>query len=417
MIRFPIYFGDDAIRELLAYVQAQQLHKLALVADENTYPALGAQVDQALRAQGLDLNTIHLHGKNGDNLVANEETLIQVISRARRDEQVYLAVGGGTITDVTRFSSFVAKTPFISLPTAPSVDGFTSLGAPLVINGLKKTLLCQAPLALFANLPTLCAAPQKMLAAGFGDMIGKLNSATDWQLGHVLYDEPYDDSITQRYFATALNCAEHAAGIGARDKDAVRVLMESLIESGFGMLDFGNSNPASGSEHHISHFWEMKLLVTRRRALLHGAKVGVASVITAGWFHQLAALSREEVASIMAQTHPPNPMAQAAGIRAAYGPMADQLIEEQTAFIDMSAQDYARLKQRILERWDDIRAILQAMSTPTQLAELLRAAGGPTQPAELGLTSDDVVLALNNAHYLRQRFTVAKLNQLFLQVW
>ena len=119
----------------------------------------------------------------------------------------------------------------------------------------------------------------------------------------------------------------------------------------------------------------------------------------------------------MAQTHQPNPMAQVAGIRAAYGPMADPLIKEQTAFIDMSAPEYARLKQRIIDRWEEVRAILQAMPTPTQLAELLRATGGPTQPAELGLTSDDVVLALNNAHYLRQRFTVAKLNQLFLQVW
>ncbi len=36
--------------------------------------------------------------------------------------------------------------------------------------------------------------------------------------------------------------------------------MEGLIEAGFCMLDFGNSNPASGAEHHMSHYWEMKLL-------------------------------------------------------------------------------------------------------------------------------------------------------------
>jgi len=415
--RFPVYIGDDAIPELLAFLKARAWQRIALVADENTYPALGARVAQALKQTGLDVNTLQAHGKRGDAVVANEETLIAVISQARPSEQVYLAVGSGTITDVTRFSSFVAKTPFISLPTAPSVDGFTSLGAPLVLGGLKKTLICQAPSAVFADLPTLCAAPQQMLAAGFGDLIGKLNSATDWQLGHVLYGEDYDDAITRRYFATALGCAEYAPGIGRRETRAVRMLMESLIESGFGMLDFGNSNPASGCEHHISHFWEMKLLTSGRRARLHGAKVGVASVITAGWFHRLATLTQDDVATRLKQTRQLDAASQVAAIRAAYGPLSEQLIHEQAEFIEMSPARYAELAQRIVDRWDEVRAILKAMPTSEQMAKALQLAGGPTQPDQLGLTPSDVSEAMASAHYLRKRFTVAKLNQLFLRVF
>lgn len=411
LFRFPIYIGDLAIAELIAFLQAQQLHKLALVADENTWPALGDRVVQALRAAGLDVNVIHLHGRHGDNVVADEVTLIDTLTKARHDEQVFVAVGGGTITDVTRFCSYTSKVGFISLPTAPSVDGFTSLGAPLVIQGLKKTLICQAPLALFADLPTLCAAPQKMLAAGFGDMIGKINSATDWQLGHLIYDEAYDDSITQRYYVTALNCAEHAEGIGARSPEAIKVLMESLIESGFGMLDFGNSNPASGAEHHLSHFWEMRLLTSGRRALLHGAKVGVASVMTAAWFHALADLSREALATQLAQAQLPDPILEEAAIRMAYGSIADALIQEQHEFIYLSPQAFVRLKQRLLDRWDDLRSIFRAVPAPAQIAHWLQLAGGPTTTGELGLTDADVSLAVRHSHYLRKRFTVARLNE------
>lgn len=407
--RFPIYIGDNAITELIAYLRARQLNKMAMVVDENTYPALGQRVEQALRAAAFDLNVVHVHGRHGDNVVADEVTLIDVITKARRDEQVYLAIGGGTITDITRFSSYVSRAPFISLPTAPSVDGFTSLGAPLVIQGLKKTLICQAPLALFADLPTLCAAPQAMLAAGFGDMIGKINSATDWQLGHLLYDEAYDDEITRRYFATALNCAEHAEGIGTRDREAIKVLMESLIESGFGMMDFGNSNPASGAEHHLSHYWEMRLLISGRKARLHGAKVGAASVMTAQWFRELAALSREDLAERLAQAHLPNAAQEETAIRHAYPGIAETLIKEQQEFLHMPPERFTQIKQRLLDQWDDIRAALQAVPAPEQLAQWLHLAGGPSTPQTLGLTDEDIDLAVHYSHYLRKRFTIARL--------
>ncbi len=413
MIRFPVYIGNDALQELLSFLQQHGFNKLALVCDENTFPALGQRVAQTLQAHHIDLNVIHLQGKGGDSLVADEATLIEVLIHARRDEQVFLAVGGGTITDITRFCSYTTKVGFISLPTAPSVDGFTSLGAPLVIGGLKKTLICQAPLAVFADLPTLCAAPQRMLAAGFGDMIGKINSATDWQIGHLLYDEKYDDSITRRYFATALNCAEHAEGIGQREPAAVKVLMESLIESGFGMLDFGNSNPASGAEHHLSHFWEMKLLMTGRHALLHGAKVGTASVITAGWFQALAQLSRDDVAERLAHAQLPDKATEESRIRQIYGATASQIIAEQKGFLEMTPAQYAALKQRVIACWDTLREVLKQVPADKQIAEWLHAAGGPTQPEQLGLTQKDISEAIHNSFYLRNRFTVARLIQLF----
>ena len=38
-------------------------------------------------------------------------------------------------------------------------------------------------------------APQRLIAAGFGDMIGKITSLADWKLGSILWDEPYDTAI------------------------------------------------------------------------------------------------------------------------------------------------------------------------------------------------------------------------------
>ena len=42
-----------------------------------------------------------------------------------------------------------------------------------------------------------------------------------------------------------------------RDEKAVGALMEALVAVGIAMAYVGNSRPASGSEHHFSHYFEM----------------------------------------------------------------------------------------------------------------------------------------------------------------
>ena len=68
--------------------------------------------------------------------------VFQVLLALDRTPRTFLAVGSGTITDITRFVSHRIAAEFISLPTAASVDGFTSIGAPMVIDGAKITVNC-----------------------------------------------------------------------------------------------------------------------------------------------------------------------------------------------------------------------------------------------------------------------------------
>jgi glycerol-1-phosphate dehydrogenase [NAD(P)+] len=404
--RIPVYFGNRTIPELVKYCQAQGFDKFLLVADQNTYLAFGKTVEEALKSQGYDVILARLEG---DELIADEYYLTQVFLKADRQERIFLAVGSGTLTDITRFTSHRTKTSFISIPTAPSVDGFISLGAPLVVDGLKRTYLCHAPVALFADLPTLCSAPRALIASGFGDLVGKLLSANDWKLGHLLWDEAYDEGIYQHFITAAMNCVPQAEEIGHATEAGVRLLIEGLIESGFGMLDFGNSNPASGAEHHISHFWEMKLLHEHRPAIFHGLKVGVASVVTAGWYDSLRALKKDEVASRLARVDNLRPGEMVENIHKMYGPVADQVIDDQREFIFMDVKRMADLEQRILDCWDEVLEIANAVPSSAMIKEWLRLGGAPITGGEIGLGDEEFQLGLDYGHYLRKRFTINKL--------
>ena len=401
-----VTIDDHAVANLVQFCQENQATKLLLVADANTYAAQGAAVAGALHDAGFDLKQVVFPGPE---VVADAQHVLDVLVEADRQERIFVAVGAGTLTDITRFASHRTKTSFIGVPTAPSVDGFASIGAPLIIHGVKITVNAHAPIAIFADINTLAAAPRPMIAAGFGDMLGKVTSIADWRIGRLLWDEPYDESIALRTLAAVQICVDNAEAIAEGSPAAVRALMDALIESGYCMLDFGTSRPASGAEHHYSHYWEMKLLREGRPAILHGAKVGVATILVADLYQRVRALSRAEAADLLeASTLPPREQ-EVARIRAAYGDLADEVIAGQASFLNLDETGYDALKQKILAHWDEIQAIAAQVPPPQTIADLLRTVSGPTSTQELGLSQAEEMLAVDNGHYLRDRFTVRKL--------
>lgn len=60
--RLPVTIGNQAVAEFIRYCRQRGLTEFLLVADENTYRALGQAVEVALSAQGYDVITVLLKG-------------------------------------------------------------------------------------------------------------------------------------------------------------------------------------------------------------------------------------------------------------------------------------------------------------------------------------------------------------------
>ncbi len=401
-----VTIDDRAVEHLVEFCQANGLTKLFMVADKHTYAAQGQAVESALRGAGFDLKQIVF---TNEEVIADAVHVFDVLIAAGGEARTYVAVGSGTLTDITRFASHRSHSHFISVPTAPSVDGFASIGAPLIVHGVKISVYCQAPYAIFADINTLAHSPQTMIAAGFGDMLGKLTSIADWRLGRLLWNEPYDEAIAQRTLDAVQICVDNVDAIGHGAPEGISRLLDALLESGYCMLDFGESRPASGAEHHTSHYWEMKLLREGRPAILHGAKVGVATVLVAELYDRVRALSREEVSDLLEAATWPARAEEVARIGAAYDELADGIIADHKAFLDLPPAQVDALKRRILENWDAIQAIAAQVPPAATVADLLQRAGGPSTAAELGFDAAERDLGFDNGHYLRNRFTMRKL--------
>jgi glycerol-1-phosphate dehydrogenase [NAD(P)+] len=329
------------------------------------------------------------------------------------EDRSFVAVGSGSITDITRFVSFHRRSSFIAYPTAASVDGYTSAGAPSVIRGFKKTIYCQSPQGVFADLAVLSAAPQPMTASGFGDMLGKYIALADWRLGELLWHETRDEAISHRVRQALERCVDRVAEIGQASPAGIQALMDGLIESGLCMLDANNSRPASGTEHQISHHLEMKLLWNHKPAVLHGAKVGAASIVAAEYYQRLRQLSRAELVLQLARARKPARDQYIRDIEQAYPGIEAIVLGEQEAFISLSDTDYAQLKQQLVDNWSAIQAIAATVPTPQQMATWLQQAGGESHLSALGFSEADIQEAVEYSHLLRNRFNVNKLWHLF----
>jgi glycerol-1-phosphate dehydrogenase [NAD(P)+] len=407
------YCGDSAIDQLLAFCQVKHYHRFLLICDRNTHSVLGERVATALIARGWEVLKVVLEG---EEVIADEEYLAQVFFRADGEARLYLAVGSGTITDIVRFCSHRSGNSFAAIPTAPSVDGFASLIAPVVIRRFKDTAYCQPPVGIFADIQTLCQAPPRMIAAGFGDMLGKYTALADWKLGSLIWGEPYHPEIAQRMRNALNSCVQKAGEIGRAEPAGIAGLMHGLVESGVCMLLNGNSRPASGAEHHLSHYWEMMLLRQGRPAILHGAKVGVGTAHIARQYEAIRRLPQMEVKRRLEQASPPDRERELAEIRAVFGPAASQIEILQGRFWSMTASQFALLKEQVYGHWDEIQLLAADVPPAEGITELLDKVAAPSDAHMLGLSSEEESEALRFAHYLRSQFTVTRLGRL-LALW
>ncbi len=402
----PYLVVPDAVPALLDYCQEHALKRFFLIVDENTYRVLGQRVESALVEHGLDVKTILL---TGPEIVTNEYNLVRTFVETQGEDRTYIAVGSGTVTDITRFVSHRSREKFISLPTAPSVDGYTSIVAPMEVGKYKIPCPAQPPVAVIADLPTLCAAPRPMIAAGLGDLLGKYTSLADWKIGSLLYDEPYDEHIAQKMREAVDATVRLIDSLAAGECEGIKCLMDGLIGTGFGMLEFGESRPASGSEHHLGHYWEMKFILEGRPAQLHGAEVSVGTILSARRYELLRKMTKADAAACLENRSLPTRESLLAEIQAAYSSVSDKIAAIQAPLLEMTQNDLDRLKARILEHWDAIQAAAQTVPSADQIISWISAVDGSTKPQDINLDQAETILSLKTAHYLRDRFTLNRL--------
>lgn len=370
-----------------------------LVSDEITYRVAGEKCAAVLERASIPYKIVQLQHTGFD-----EATLGELLLQMPKACDVCIAVGAGSINDITRLFSYKMGVPFITVATAASMDGFASGVAAIHAEGIKVTVEGQTPLVIVGDTDILRNTPYKMIAAGLGDLLGKITCLCDWKLSKSINSEHYCEQTAELIGSCARDVLKNAEKAKDRDEKIVGHIMEGLVLAGVAMSLYGNSRPASGCEHHISHYWEMLFPQKEISPSLHGTQVGIGTVLILKLAEKFLGMSVAfDAARSAALRYDPRCWEQQ--IRSAYGTAAEGIIRIEEA--EKKNETSLRLVRiaRIEENWAEICSILAELPPADAVAKILQGLGAPCMPNEIGV---DAVLLRDTLLYckeVRSRYT------------
>lgn len=384
-----VYVEKGAISRLNELTKAY--NSILLVADENTYAAAGEQTLCTL--QGKLVKQVIFPGNTV--LIPNEDAVSKV--QANLDGMdLIIGVGSGVIQDLCKYVSHESGIPYYVVATAPSMDGYTSTGAAMILGGMKVTVAAGLPRAILADTDVLKDAPMDMIRAGYGDIIGKFSALNDWLLSREVNGEYFCQWIYDQTFAMVEKTLALAEGLQKREEESVKVLMEALVIVGIMMSFAGSSRPASGSEHHFSHFFEITGIVHNEPYFCHGIDVAYSTVITAAL--------REKILNTPWPQRQYRPARQdyIAEMNRIYGSVADGCIALQDK-VGLYEKDMLSIYR---EKEQPIREILSQMPKAEEIKAMLRAVGLDMHEFYQLYSVEKINDAILYAKELKDRYTV-----------
>ena len=385
-----VFVESGAIAHLSAL--CEKYGKILVVADENTFGVAGKQTMDALA--GKETEAVIFDGKS---ILIPDERAIEHIRAHMDGVTLLVGIGSGVIQDLCKYVSFYAHLPYMIVATAPSMDGYASTAAAMILGGMKETITAHLPRAIVADVDVLKNAPMEMIRSGYGDIIGKWSALNDWRIATLLNGEYFCQYIYDITYDMIGETLKTANGLVKRDAESIKALTYALITVGVMMSFATTSRPASGCEHHLSHYFEITGIVHGEKYLAHGIDVAYSTVVVAKL--------REEIVKngIPSVQHYPERGYYEAKIKELYG---DSVGEGCIALQDkMGRYNESRL-EKYIANWDKISEILSEMPSSAEIEEMLSLVGLDVQELVDTYGEKKINEAVLYAKDLKDRYTI-----------
>ena len=403
-----LVIGSDALpRSAEMFKELFPGKRAIIVADKITYPLAGEAVKNYFDAAGIAQDEPHVYGY--DDSFAEWTYVEELENVLKKTDAIPVAVGSGVINDLTKLTAHRCGRRYMCVGTAASMDGYTAYGASITKDGNKQTFDCPAPLGMVLDPNIAAAAPAKLSASGYADLIAKIPAGADWMLADAVGSELMDDfafSVVQDGLKEAL-C--DPAGVHAGNVVKVEQLAEGLLLSGFAMQATQSSRPASGAEHQFSHLWDMEHLKYNGASVSHGFKVGIGTLASTAFLEMLleAPVGELDVEKCVAAWKSWEETE--ADIRRIFDNdpefVARGLVETKGKYVDK--EGLCRQLQRLKKAWPELSVRIRRQIIPFgEVRRRLELVGAPYEPEQIGVSRARFRASFEKIPYMRSRFTV-----------
>jgi glycerol-1-phosphate dehydrogenase [NAD(P)+] len=398
-----IIIEENAIAKLSEIIMSGFYHNTCVVCDKTTKEIAGKAVFQELRSNLIHFEEITLDEREP---IADEKSIGEIMVNIAPKCDLIIAVGSGTINDLCKFISYKMGIDYIIVATAPSMDGYASNVAPLIVKRSKCTYEVGIAKAIIADTNILADAPYSMIIAGVGDILGKYVCLADWKLSSIVTGEYFCNIVEELVRDSIQLVVDNLSKIKERDKDAIATLMEALVLSGIAMSYIGNSRPASGSEHHLSHFWEMTFLQNNMPCALHGTKVGVGTVVALKLYEGIHDLT-SKIEALQEPNYDEEVWKE--NISNVYGTAAISVIALEENVQKNSNEAVLSRRNALKEHIDEINLLISRLPKSEDVIAMLKSIDAPYLPEQINVDIHTLQNSIVYAKELRNRYGVLQL--------
>ena len=402
-----LVIGNNIIKNIKLDLEKLNLTGIAgIIFDKKIEPKIAQNVIEDLKKSGMKI--IEYPFGDGKTLIKPEISNSEKISKDLSNKVDFLiSIGSGVISDITKYTATLLDIPSVLIATATSMNGYTSIMAAMTDKGIKKTLPIKKLTAIYADINILKEAPTDMVLSGLGDILSKASCIADWKLSNMIKNTYF---CPMTFYMTDITEKKYMAipeEIGEKSENGIKILAEGIMRSGLSMTIIGTSTPSSGSEHVISHYWDLLALMNGRKKLLHGTQVGVATPIAIRLFDFL---SEYPVKNKINLNHLKNSYMDVKSIQEflqkKYGEYASGLWEQLEKKY-MKWDEKKKEIEYILDNWYDIWNNCYEFIRPvSKIEEVLDKSGAPKKYSDIGISLDDAMDAIINGWVLRPRYTI-----------
>jgi glycerol-1-phosphate dehydrogenase [NAD(P)+] len=377
-----------------------------IIADENTFAAAGKDVYDALRRSGVTMHEPLVMEAEG--LYAEYSSVTRIKDWIDNHDGIPIAVGSGSINDLTKLAAYQCKRQYLSVGTAASMDGYTAFGASITFEGSKQTFDCPAPLGVVADIEVIAAAPLGLNASGYADLVAKCPAGCDWIVADGVGVDPIDPANWQMVQSQLREWLAGPAGVNTGDHDVIRRLTMALMVTGFSMQAACSSRPVSGAEHQFSHLWDMEHHAHNGAAPSHGFKVGIGSLASIAMYQALMEANIEDLDVEAAVAAWPSKTANEEEIARLF-PHAE-LREKALLESGLKHISHGELRTHLetfKREWPRMRQRLATQLIPrATIYDMLREAGCPVEPEQIGISRERLRESHRKAYHIRRRYTI-----------
>ena len=383
-------------------------HKAVVVADRNTWKAAGEKVFAHFTDAGIPTEKFLFEEDEFHADWDHIETLDKVLDESGA---VAVSVGSGTINDLCKLCSHHHKQSYLTIPTAASVDGYTSFGASITYQNSKQTFDCPAPVAVLADTAVLAAAPKDMTAAGYADLAAKVPAGGEWIIADLVGSEPIIPEawhVLQDDLDSLLSDPE---GVAAGKPEAVGALFEGLILSGFAMQAARSSRPASCCDHLFSHILDMTHHRYKGKFVSHGFQVAIGTLTMCRVFEKFYKVDVDAIdvdACVAAWPTLEQEQARALEI---FKDFPSPRLGYDNISKKYSSPEKVRGELLALKKdWPGLKAKLKAQVWPYEkMKKCFRIVGAPYEPEHIGVTPEWVSSVFPVVQLMRSRYNLLDL--------